>query len=240
MLRCIAIDDEPLALELLEDNIRYVPFLEHVASFDSPVQALKFLQEQQVDLVFIDIQMPGLTGLQFIESVANKPMFILITAYEQFALKGYDLDVIDYLLKPVEVPRFIQACNKARARHELQLKESGSTVSHETTDYIFVNVDYSLVKVVLADILFIEGLKDYIKIHLRGNAKPIVTRMAMKGIEEQLPAHQFLRIHKSFIAAKAAITAVRKNIVFIGNIELPVGDNYKDSLDQFINPRSSG
>ena len=151
MLRCIAIDDEPLALELLVDNISKVPFLELVAECSNALEALKVLQDQKVDLVFLDIQMPGLTGLQFIQSLAEKPMFILITAYEKYALDGYTLDVLDYLVKPVSLDRFIKACNKARELHELKLKGNNST-GNSKADYFFVNVDYKLLKVVFADI----------------------------------------------------------------------------------------
>ena len=237
MLRCIAIDDEPLALELLEDNIRQVPYLELIGSFQNPLAAMRLLEEQKIDLIFLDIQMPGLTGLQFIQSLAHKPLFILVTAYERYALEGFNLNVVDYLVKPVELGRFIQACNKAKELYELKTKEK--TISDATTsDYIFVSVEYSLLKVVLSDILWIEGLKDYIKINLKSSSKPVVTRMSMKSMEEQLPATQFLRIHKSFIIAKSAITAIRKNSVFVNEMELPVGDNYKEALEAYINKHS--
>src|SRR5436190_19123579 len=193
MLRCIAIDDEPLALELLVDNISKVPFLQLVAECSNPLEALKVLQEQKVDLIFLDIQMPGLTGLQFIQSLAEKPMFILITAYEKYALDGYTLDVLDYLVKPVSLDRFIKACNKARELHELKLKGTNNT-SNSKADYFFVNVDYKLLKVVFADITFIEGLKDYIKIQLKSTTRPVIKRMRMKSVEEQLEEADFLRI----------------------------------------------
>ncbi|QEC66700.1 response regulator transcription factor [Panacibacter ginsenosidivorans] len=230
MLRCIAIDDEPLALELLVDNISKVPFLELVAECSNPLEALKVLQEKKVDLIFLDIQMPGLTGLQFIQSLAEKPMFILITAYEKYALDGYTLDVIDYLVKPVSLDRFIKACNKARDLHELKIKGNDNNGNTQKADYFFVNVDYKLLKVVFADITFIEGLKDYIKIHLKSTTRPIITRMSMKSVEEQLPENDFIRIHKSYIVSVSHITAVMKNSVFIGELEIPVSDNYKDTL----------
>jgi DNA-binding LytR/AlgR family response regulator len=230
MLRCIAIDDEPLALELLEDNISKVPFLELVALCSNPIEAMQVLQQQSVDLIFLDIQMPGLTGLQFIQSLAQKPMFILITAYEKYALHGYSLDVIDYLVKPVSLERFIKACNKAWELHGLKTKQPAATKEKESApEYIFVNVEYSLVKLVVANIMWVEGLKDYIKIHLHG-AKPVVTRMNMKTIEEELPTSKFLRIHKSYIVSVDYITAIRKNSVFINDIELPVGENYRDAV----------
>jgi two-component system LytT family response regulator len=226
MLRCIAIDDEELALELLEDNIRKVPFLDLVATCNNPLEALKVLQEQPVDLIFLDIQMPGLTGLQFIQSgMAASCMFILITAYEKYALEGYNLDVVDYLLKPVAIDRFLKACNKAQELH--QLRGKSKTDAHQS-DYLFVNVDYSLLKVQKSDIAWIEGLRDYIKIHLQSTPKPIMTRMSIKAIEEELIGSPFIRIHKSYLVSIPAITSVRKNSVFIQALELPIGENYRE------------
>ena len=231
-LRSIAIDDEPLALELLEDNISKVPFLQLLAGFNKPIEALQYLQSNEVDLVFIDIQMPGITGLQLIQSLPKKPLFILVTAYEQFALQGYELDVVDYLLKPVRFDRFLKACTKALEIHEARNK---STVNNgQERDHMFIQADYMMVRVNFEDIQWIESLKDYLRIHMTGSQKPIVARMSMKSIEEQLPATRFLRIHKSYIVATAAITAVQKGTVFLGDIQLPVGDLYKESLQRFI------
>ncbi len=229
MLRCLAIDDEPLALELLEDNISTVPYLQLVASCSNPLEAMKVLKEQPVDLIFLDIQMPGLTGLQFIQSLAQKPMFILITAYEKYALDSYSLDVVDYLVKPVSLERFIKACNKAWELFGLKTK-GVNAVKENVPDYIFVNVEYSLVKVVVSNIVWIEGLKDYIKIHLHDTTKPIVTRMNMKAMEDDLPNSKFIRIHKSYIVSVDYITTVRKSSVFIKDLELPVGENYRDAV----------
>lgn len=232
MLRCIAIDDEELALELLEDNIKKLPYLQLVATCSNAFEAMKVLQEQPVDLIFSDIQMPGLTGLQFIQSVPPSCMFILVTAYEKYALEGYNLNVIDYLVKPVALDRFIKACSKAWELYNLKNKTAPAAKS-EATDYFFINVDYSLLKIVFADVIWIEGLKDYVKIHLKSTDKPIVARISMKSLEEQLPATLVLRIHKSYIVSKAFITAIRKNSVFIKTLELPVGENYKEAVDAF-------
>lgn len=224
MIRCLAIDDEPLALDLLEDNISKVPYLQLVSKCEDALEAMKVLQNESIDLIFLDIQMPGLTGLQFIKSLTHRPMIILVTAYEKFALEGFNLDVIDYLVKPVALDRFIKACNKAFEYHMLKTKSSAGM------DYFFVNLDYSLVKVVFNDIMWIEGLKDYIKIHLKSTSKPVVTRMSMKSLEEALPPSSFVRVHKSYIVSTAYVTAVRKNTVFIGPVEIPVSDSYPDAL----------
>jgi DNA-binding LytR/AlgR family response regulator len=229
MIRCIAIDDEPLALELLEDNISKVPYLQLVASCSNAMEAMKILQEQPADLIFLDIQMPGLTGLQFIQSMTEKPLIILITAYEKYALEGFNLDVTDYLVKPVSLERFVKACNKAKELHELKTKPKGITAD-KIPEYIFVNADYSLLKVVVDDIMWIEGLKDYIRIHLKSSSKPVITRMTMKAIEESLPPSKFIRIHKSYIIAVAFITSVRKSCVMMGDEELPVSETYQEAL----------
>jgi DNA-binding LytR/AlgR family response regulator len=157
------------------------------------------------------------------------PMIILITAYEKYALAGFNLDVIDYLVKPVSLERFIKACNKANELFELRSKQK-APVGVTPPDYFFVNVDYSLFKINFANIVYIEGLKDYIKIHLNSSQRPVVTRMPVKTIEEQLPSSAFIRIHKSYIVAIAFITAIRKSSVFIDAIELPVGDSYRESV----------
>lgn len=232
MLRCLAIDDEPLALELLEDNIRQVPYLQLAGSCSNALDALKLLQKEPVDLIFLDIQMPGLTGLQFIQSLTQRPMIILVTAYEHFALEGFNLDVVDYLVKPVALDRFIKACNKAQELYNLRNQRSLGPA--HTPDYIFVNVDYSLQKVSFSEIEWIEGLKDYVRIFLRNNQRPVVTRLSLKNLEDQLPAGRFIRIHKSYIVSLAAITAIRKNSLFIGDTEIPVGDNYRDALNSVI------
>lgn len=229
MIRCLAIDDEPLALELLEDNISKVPFLKLIAACDNAIEAMKIMQQEPVDLLFLDIQMPGLTGLQFIQSMPEPPMIILITAYEKYALEGFNLAVTDYLVKPVSLDRFIKACNKANQLFELKTQQKTGS-ANATPAYFFVNVDYSLLKITHSDIKYIEGLKDYIKIHLKSSQHPVVTRIPVKTIEEQLPSLEFIRIHRSYIVSVAFITAIRKSSVFIDALELPVGDSYKEAV----------
>ncbi|MBX2923877.1 MAG: response regulator transcription factor [Chitinophagaceae bacterium] len=225
-MKCIAIDDEPLALQLMQDYISKLPYLQLITTCSDAFEASQVLQEQEIDLVFIDIQMPGLTGLQFIKILSNKPMFILVTAYEKFALESYDLHVVDYLLKPVELSRFMQACNKANELYQLKHKQPDTG-----SEYFFLNVDYSMVKVIFADIMWVEGLRDYLKIHLIPPAKPLITRMSMKALEEELPPSKFLRIHKSFIVSIDHITSVKKSSVFTGDRELPVGETYKEVVE---------
>jgi DNA-binding LytR/AlgR family response regulator len=235
MLRCLAVDDEPLALHLLTDYIGKVPFLNLVGTAGDAFEAAKLLQEKPVDLIFIDIQMPGLTGLQFIQSLAKRPMVIIVTAYKKFAPEGFDLDVVDYLVKPMGLDRFMKACNKAQELYELRITATANAAAGAgaaTAEFFFVNVDYSLVKVLFADIIWIEGSGDYVKIHLKSAPKPLLVRTSAKTLESELPAEKFLRIHKSYIVAVASITAIRKNSLFIGDLELPVGETYRDTLRQ--------
>src|SRR5665213_84299 len=234
-MKVVAVDDEPLALALLEDNIRQVPSLRLLASCSNAMEALGVLREQDVDLIFLDIQMPGLTGLQFLQSLAERPMIILITAYEKYALEGFNLDVIDYLVKPVSFERFLKACNKAQ--DFFKLKQNAFFAGEP--DYFFVNAEYGLIKVVIPEILLIEGLKDYLKIHT-ADGKALVIRMSLKSIEEKLPPHKFFRIHKSYIVPLAHITSIRKNSVFLGSHELPLSDHYKDDLLRVVDPGNKG
>lgn len=177
--------------------------------------------------------MPGITGLQFIKSMTNPPMIILVTAYEKHALEAFGLNVVDYLVKPSSFERFVKACNKAWDLFQLRSNQNQAIAELES-DYFFVNVDYSLVKLMFSDIRYMEGLKDYIKIHVSNSAKPIITRMPMKSMETLLPPKKFMRIHKSFIISIPAITMIKKNSVFIGDVELPISENYKDILMQVI------
>jgi two-component system, LytTR family, response regulator len=233
MMNCIAVDDEPLALKLLQDNISKVPFLKLTAACNDAFGAMKALQENKIDLVFIDIQMPGLTGLQFIGSLEHKPLVIFITAYKQYALESYDLAVADYLVKPVALDRFIKACNRAKELHEL--KEAKQLhAAPPSADYFFLNVDYSLVKVMFDDIKWIEGLRDYVKVNLKSTKKPLIVRTSLKAIEPELPGNRFIRIHKSYLVAVTEITAVRKNSIFIKEMELPVGETFREAIEKLI------
>jgi DNA-binding LytR/AlgR family response regulator len=232
-LRCLAIDDEELALELLVDNIRKVPFLELIGYSSDPFEALEILQQEKIDLVFLDIQMPGLTGLQFIKSLPNTSLYILVTAYDKYALEGFNLQVVDYLVKPVAIDRFVQAAKRAQDLLVLKQQNSKSTQKSDK-DYFFLQIDYSHVKVSFSEIRWIEGLKDYVKLHMKDPSRPLIARISMKTLEQQLPTAQFLRIHKSFIVSTHFVTSIRKNSLFIGEMELPVGENYKDAIAAFL------
>lgn len=244
MLRCIAVDDEQLSLDLLADNIKKVPFLQLEACCSNAYEALDALQQKQPDLVFLDIQMPGLSGLQLAEHIRGKSMVIFLTAYEGHALQGFNVSAVDYLLKPASYQRFFQACMKALDLHNLrQPKETTkeNEPGHQPADAdanasknLYVYVDYNLVKIDISDIRYIEGFKDYVKIQLVSSQRPVVTRMSMKLLEEKLTPYQFLRVHKSYIVSIDKVTVVQKGLLSIGSTELPVGESYRDVLMEAI------
>jgi len=234
-MNCIAVDDEKLVLELVVDNIKQVPYLNLVKACKNAMEAIEVLQRQKIDLIFLDIQMPKLSGLQFIQTLPQPPMIIFITAYDKYAMEGYNLNVVDYLLKPVSLERFLKACNKAKELFDFRNDKLSPNPKEDTPDHIFVHVEYTLVKILFADILFIEGLKDYIKIHLASSNKPVLTRMSMKAMEEKLPADKFSRTHKSFIVAANKITVIKRDLVVIGDHQIPVSDFYKENLNRITN-----
>jgi DNA-binding LytR/AlgR family response regulator len=238
MIRCIAIDDENLALDLIEDDILKVPFLQLVKKCRSGIEALDVLQTEKIDLLFLDIQMPDISGIQFLKSLPHKPLVIFTTAYEKYALEGFELDVIDYLLKPYSFERFLKAVNKAQDYLSILEKNQTQPAAEEisfSSQFIFVKSDYKLVKIEIAEIQYIESLKDYIKIV--AGEKPVVTLSSMKAIEEKLVPPDFIRVHRSFIVNIRKIQYIHRNYVMVGDKEIPIGDNYKDSFLQVINQK---
>lgn len=236
-MNCIIIDDEPLALELLADNISKVENLRLVASCKSAAQAMQVLQEQQVDLMFCDIQMPGISGLQFVKSLTQKPLIIFVTAYDQFALDGFELDVVDYLLKPVSFERFLKACNKATTLFE-QAKRQPESID-KARKYIFLYADYNLIKVNHDDITYIEGLKDYVKIYLTNGRKPLISRITIKSLESQLPATNFFRVHKSYIVNMEHVHSIRKGRIKIADVEIPFSESFKEVVSRMTGKLTS-
>jgi|ERR1044072_2020357 DNA-binding LytR/AlgR family response regulator len=237
MIRCLAVDDELLSLDLLEDNIRQVPFLQLVGRCSNAFEAMAIMKKEPVDLLFLDIQMPGLTGTQFLQSLSNRPMVIFITAYKRYALEGFELDVLDYLIKPVPFERFMRAVNKA-AEYQSFKQLPASAPETVAADYFFVNVEYNLIKVVVSDISHIQGWRDYIKIYCCNEEKPLVARLAIKVLLDRLPPGRFIRVHKSYIVAVDKISAIRKNRIYIGRHIIPVSDSHRDELFTIIGPQN--
>lgn len=231
-MKCIAVDDEDLALELLVDNINNIPYLELVGTASNTLEATEIIAEKEVDLIFLDIQMPGLSGIQFLKTMKQSPLVIFHTAYEEYALTGFELDVVDYLLKPVSFERFLKACNRAQEVFNLK---AAQTAIDMTSEYFFVNSEYSLVKIKYNEILYIEGLKDYIKIYIEDVRRPIITRMTMKSIEEKLIPYNFMRVHKSYIISLPRIKSIRNLKVMINDVQIPVSEQNIESLMAKIN-----
>lgn len=240
-LRCLVVDDESLGRKLVEENIRQIPFLELVASCKNAYEAMDVLQKETIDLMFLDIQMPGMLGTSFIASLRHPPMVILVTAYSNYAVESYDLDVVDYLLKPVSIERFTKAVYKALEQKEQSFahppKENTPVQPREEPEYFFVNVEYSLVKIIIRDITHIEGMKDYVKIFTSSSERPVLTKLTLKSLEEKLEGQGFMRIHKSFIVNIHKIDAIRGHLVSIGKYEIPVSESNLESLLKELNYR---
>jgi DNA-binding LytR/AlgR family response regulator len=241
MIRCLVVDDEPLALHILEDYIAKMPFLELVKSTTNPIEALQLVQSGGIDLVFLDVQMPELTGIQFLRIANGKTKVILTTAYSQYALEGYELDVIDYLLKPIAFDRFYKSVQKAQtiiqpnAKNEIKQEQSAQQ-SDFLSDFIFVKTEHKIQKVYLNDILFIEGLKDYISIFTP--AERIITLQNMKKMEDALPEKHFIRVHKSYIVSINKIDSIERSRIFIGDKVIPVGDTYRDDFFKIVDGKN--
>jgi DNA-binding LytR/AlgR family response regulator len=234
-MNCILIDDETPALKLLEDNVKQIPFLNIVACCKNPVQLLDLLRVHQVDLVFLDIQMPGINGLELLASIKHPPMVIMVTAYPEYALEGFNLDVVDYLVKPVPFSRFLKAVQKANELYEIR-QPKARYVQPENDD-IFVNANYSLVKVRMQDITYIEGLKDYVRINL-AEGNPVITRMSLKTLEERLKAAKYMRVHKSFMIALDKIESIQKTHVMVAGVEIPISDAYRQALQAYVQEKN--
>lgn len=238
-ISCAIIDDEPLALNLLESYVAKTPFLHLAGKYSSAIQALKELPSHPVQLLFLDIQMPELSGMEFSKMVDNRTRIIFTTAFEQYALDGYRVNALDYLLKPISYSDFLTAANKALQWFMLSERTKEDEVQLTTPlEAIYVKSEYRLIQVLLKDILYIEGMKDYIKIYTQHEPKPILSLMTMKAIEELLPPDAFMRIHRSYIVQKQMIKVIDRNRIVFGKEYIPIGDSYKDELARFLKGKS--
>ena len=243
MIRCIAIDDEPLALQQLAAYIKKTPFLELVAQCQSALEARQFLEQDTVDAIFCDINMPDLNGMDFVKSLQAPPLIVFTTAYSEYAVEGFKVNAVDYLLKPFGMQDFQRAANRLRERvsgFKFQVSGSSSPLTSESDDVIFLKTDYRMVKVTISEIRYIEAMSEYLKIFIEGEAKPIVTLLSMKKMEEKL-TENFMRIHRSYIVNLTKIQEINKNrIIMDAETYLPIGDMYKEAFQKYIDTKFLG
>lgn len=257
-LNCMVVDDESMGRKMLEANVGQIPFLNLVASCKNAFEAMETLETIPVDLIFLDIQMPGMLGTQFLQTLKKKPLVIFVTAYDQFAVESYQLDVVDYLMKPVSLERFTLAAHKALHVYQLtnsstsvtssnqvpdstenlvptEITSSGSFSMSPLEDFFFVNVEYSLVRISIPQISHIEGLKDYVKIYLEGVRRPVLTKATMKSLEAKVLPHLFMRVHKSFIVNLRRIESIKQQRIKIDTFDIPVSDSHAAELMEKLN-----
>jgi DNA-binding LytR/AlgR family response regulator len=232
-ITCLAIDDEPLAVKKISGYIQKTPFLELVAECRSAFEAMEVINNRTVQLLFIDINMPDLNGLEFVKSLTDKPYIVFTTAYSEYAVEGFQVDAVDYLLKPITYINFLKSVNKVKNLIDLTSNSQKESI-RATTSHLFVRSDYKLIRIELNDIKFIESQHEYIKIHLI-NSTPVMTQLSMKAIEEQLPPDRFMRVHRSYIINLKKISVIERNrIVFDGKINIPVSEPYKEKFQDYI------
>jgi two-component system, LytTR family, response regulator len=229
MIRCIAIDDEPLALEVIRKYAFDTPVIKLLETFTDAIQAAAWIRLNPVDMVFLDIQMPDINGIRFYKHLTVKPLLIFTTAFPEYAVKGFELDAVDYLLKPVKFERFLKAVEKVRKMLEQSTQAAGLE-----EDSIFVKSEYQNVRITLGDIRYIEGLDDYIKIHLESSNKPVLSLMSMKAFLEKLPAGNFMRVHRSYIVPVRNIRSVHNRFITLGEIKIPVGETYNEAVRKWL------
>lgn len=229
MINCIVIDDEPLALKQMSGYVEKTPFLNLIKSFSSALDALAYLNEETIDVIFVDIQMPDLSGIDFVKSLDVKPMVVFTTAYSEYAMEGFKVDALDYLLKPIAYTDFLKAAQKAKKQYDASRQV---TVSSDQ-DYLFVKSEYRVIRVNFSDIQYIEGMREYVRIHLI-NDKPIMSLLSMKSLEAQLPDSQFMRIHRSYIVNLSQIKIVERSRIVFGDVYVPVGEAYRSNFQAYL------
>ncbi|MBP8792539.1 MAG: response regulator transcription factor [Lutibacter sp.] len=236
-ITCIIVDDEPMAINLVESYVEKTPFLELKKKCSSAIEAMEFIKTTPVDVLFLDIQMPDLTGIEFSRMLPKDTRVIFTTAFDQYALEGIKVEALDYLLKPFDYAEFLAAANKANTWFSLVKGNQQNSVSEEK-EFLFVKSEYKQLRIKLADVLYFEGLKDYIKIWLKDNPKPILTLMSLKSLEEELPSTQFMRVHRSFIVSLNNIDVIERSQIIINNQRITVSEQYKPTFLEFVNNNS--
>lgn len=246
-LRCCVIDDEPLASALIVSYINRTPFLELAGEYSSPHSAISAILNDRVDIVFLDIQMPQLSGIEFARIIPCTTRVIFTTAYSDYAIEGFKVNALDYLLKPVSYDEFLSAARRALAWHEMKEKalssltspaDNSDTLAAIADEYIIIKSEYKLVQIPVSDILYIEGLKDYVKIYIEGAEKSIMSLMSMKTLEQTLPASRFMRVHRSYIVNLSKIRFIERNHIIFGKTSIPVSESYKDAFSDFVASRT--
>ncbi len=230
-MTCAIIDDEPLAAELLASYAKKIPFLELVGTYNSAIDAMKLIRKNPVDLLFLDIQMPELSGLEFATILSPKTMIVFTTAFDRYAVDSYKVNTVDYLLKPISYDAFLQAANKALQKYETRNTQDNNATKDR---FFFVKSEYKQVRIDIDDIVYIEGVKDYVKIWLNNPARSVSTLMNMKALENFLPQPQFLRVHRSYIVNTKMIQAIDRQRIIIGDIAIPIADSSKDAIAEYI------
>lgn len=237
ILRCAIVDDEPLALGLLQTYVEKTPFLKLTGKYSNAIQAMKEMPGEEVDLLFLDIQMPELNGLEFSKMLPPRTRVVFTTAFGQYALDGYRVNALDYLLKPISYVDFLEAANKALQWFEMT-QSTGTTGSKKEIESIFVKSEYKLIQIELSKILYIEGLKDYVKIYIEDVPRPILSLMNMKAMEQLLPATRFIRVHRSYIVQKNKIRIIDHGRIVFGKTYIPISDSYKENFQKFLEQKS--
>ncbi|UII74794.1 LytTR family DNA-binding domain-containing protein [Flagellimonas sp. HMM57] len=239
-MKCIIIDDEPLAIDLLEGYCDKMGFVEVIGTFTNPLNAISIVKEGNIDLIFCDIELPQISGVDFIASLENRPLVIFTTAYSQYAVEGFELNAVDYLVKPIPYHRFIKAVSRAKELLTKKEKPAKANVfpsygaKNESQKFIFVKSEHESVKINLDEIQYVQGLKDYLKIHIAGSNKTILTLLNFKEMLDKLPQNQFIRVHKSFLVNINFIQSVQRNRIVIDDIRIPIGESHKTQLFSFL------
>jgi len=237
MIRCIIIDDEPLALQQMEGYIKKTPYLELVAACQSAIEAKEILENEKIDAIFCDINLPELNGLDFIKSLENPPMVVFTTAYSEYAVEGFQLNAVDYLLKPFGCEDMKRAAEKLKKRHDA-LRSLQEVSQIDEDDAIFLKTEYKIVRINISQIRYVEAMSEYLRIYLAGNPRPIIVLLSMKKMEERLPSRTFMRVHRSYIINLKMIQEISKNRISLGDdTEIPIGDSYRDQFIAYINSK---
>lgn len=236
-IRCIAIDDEPIALGIVASHIKKIPYLELLAEFDNPIDASEYIQKHEVQLIFLDIYMPDLSGVEFARTLNKNCKVIFTTAYDKYAVEGFQLHALDYLLKPISYEVFANSVKHAKEYFDLVESKQTEMPINTESNYLFVKADYQIHRIEFDDILYFEGLKDYVKLYIEGTSKSIVFHSTMKSLEEKLPSDLFMRVHRSFIVSLHKIKTIERDGILFGNKRIPISKQYKSGFDAFVNKK---